>query len=333
MISENEKQDRTNSTEIKEDENMKTNTNEYTTFPRTFDTYKCCKPLLVGTLTALFTLIGQGILAVISALWIGNGAVGFMQALDKNGPFFFSGPGALFAIGGVALILPAFALAVRIVHDRPFSSYSSSRGGWNWKIFFRSLILAFIVFGCMNVVYMVAGGAFDMGITNRFTVIGFLICTLLIPVQAVAEEYVFRGLLMQSIGSWTRLPVLAMVLSSIVFAIFHSYNLMGILAVLSSGLMFAFVTWYTRGLEVSSAAHIVNNMTLFYGMGLCLNASQEGGIGSLLFTVAMNIIYGTAVVLLDRKFGWFSEKSSPKGTSEAGNQKEMLILNNNTGAA
>jgi hypothetical protein len=53
------------------------------------------------------------------------------EALSNSSAYFYSGPGLLMAVGGVAGMLPALALAERIVRGRPFSSYSSSRGGWN----------------------------------------------------------------------------------------------------------------------------------------------------------------------------------------------------------
>ena len=37
----------------------------------------------------------------------------------------------------IVLYLPALYIATRILKYRPFSSFSSSRGGWNWKLFFK----------------------------------------------------------------------------------------------------------------------------------------------------------------------------------------------------
>lgn len=105
-------------------------TYEYTTFPRAFVTYAWFKPLLVGLLTAVFALLIQGITYLISILWLGSPEL-MREALSNSSAYFYSGPGLLMAVGGVAGMLPALALAERIVRGRPFSSYSSSRGGWN----------------------------------------------------------------------------------------------------------------------------------------------------------------------------------------------------------
>ena len=111
---------------------------EYTTFPRVFVTYAWFKPLLVALLTAVFTLMIQGITLLICLLWIGGPELMREAMSNSTSPYYYSGPGLLMRVGGVAGMLPALALAERIVRGRPFSSYSSSRGGWNWAAFFLS---------------------------------------------------------------------------------------------------------------------------------------------------------------------------------------------------
>ena len=86
---------------------------------------------MVAILTAVFTTISQGILTILCMLWIGDKEIKASEAIDTSGPYFFSGLGALAAIGGVSIMLLALAIAVHIVRDLPFSSYSFSRGGWN----------------------------------------------------------------------------------------------------------------------------------------------------------------------------------------------------------
>ena len=44
---------------------------------------------------------------------------------------------------------------------------------------------------------------------NTVTLTFFVICLILIPLQCIAEEYLLRGFLMQTIGSWFKIPVLA----------------------------------------------------------------------------------------------------------------------------
>lgn len=280
---------------------------EYTTFPRVFVTYAWFKPLLVALLTAVFTLMIQGITLLICLLWLGDPAL-MREAMSNSSPYFYSGPGLLVAVGGVAGMLPALALAERIVRGRPFSSYSSSRGGWNWAAYVKCLVLAVIVFGAESVAMIL--GMPDAGADgiNKFTIFGAVICIVVVPLQAAAEEYIYRGLLMQAIGSWTKLPALAVVLSAIVFGISHSYGVLGITAVGIQGLGFAFLAWYSRGLEASSAAHAANNLSVFISSGLGLASAGSGGIETVLISSGVMLLYCACIVLLDRKFNWFTSQ-------------------------
>lgn len=285
---------------------MKSKGYEYTTYPRRFEGYKWYKPLIVGVLTAVLTLVAQLGLVLIGMLWGKFGMKGALDAMDRSSAAFFSGPGALMAIGGVAAMMGALALSARIVKDRPFSSYSSSRGGWNWGIFGRSMILAALIFGVLILTPTLLFPEEGADHVNRFTLIGFLLCTILVPLQAAAEEYVFRGLIMQTVGSWVKIPVIAIAVSSLLFAVSHSYGVYGIIAVLSHGLMYAVVTCYTKGLEAGSAAHIANNLLVFYLTGFGLQGTAESGLNSLIAVIIMSVLYVAAIIQLDRKYGWFS---------------------------
>ena len=282
---------------------------EYTTFPRAFVTYAWFKPLLVALLTAVFSFMILGITILIGLLWLGDSGLVIEALMSKSSPYFYSGPGLLMAVGGVSGMLPALALAERIVRGRPFSSYSSSRGGWNWAAFVKCFVLAAIVFGA-EVLAMAFGmpDAEADGI-NKFTIIGAIICIVVVPLQSAAEEYIYRGLLMQSIGSWTKLPALAVVLSAIIFGISHSsYDVLGITATGIAGLGFAFLAWYSRGLEASSAAHAANNLSVFIFSGLGLGSGGSGGIEMVLISSGVMLLYCACIVLLDRKFNWFTSQ-------------------------
>ena len=93
--------------------------------------------------------------------------------------------------------------------------------------------------------------------------------SILVPLQCCAEEYVFRGLVMQAFGSWIKLPVIAIILQSLVFAATHPYNIVGVISVALMGTALGVCAYITNGLEASCAAHIVNNMItfLFTGFG------------------------------------------------------------------
>ena len=149
--------------------------------------------MLVGLLTVLMTGVGQVVMAVMGIIWIGEGPDAVVQAMKRGNDLFYAGPGEFVAVGGVALLLPALALASRIVKDRPFSSYSSSRGGWNWSGFLKCFIVAAIVFGgVITGLGLLFPDSLADGV-NKFTAIGLLVCLVVVPFQAAAEEYLYRG--------------------------------------------------------------------------------------------------------------------------------------------
>ena len=220
----------------------------------------------------------------------------------------YSGPGALATLGTISVMLPALALANKLAGRRTFRSYESSRGGWNFGIFFKCLLIGLVivavpVFILQVVLYGKTG-------VNQFTLIGLIFCTVLGPIQCIAEEYLFRGLFLQGIGSWLRIPVAAIVIQSIIFAAMHPYNIIGVIDVLFTGIIFGLVAWISHGIEASSALHICNNMAVFYATGLGFgNISSDSDIPSMVASMILVVIY-TAVILLLRKRGMFDVRKA-----------------------
>jgi len=85
----------------------------------------------------------------------------------------------------------------------------------------------------------------------------------LIPFQAAAEEYVFRGYLMQLVGTWLRHPAFAILLPVPLFVLGHGYDVWGAASVGLFAVVAAWLTWRTGGLEAAIALHIVNNLMIF----------------------------------------------------------------------
>ena len=275
---------------------------EYPTYPRRFLSYRWFKPLLAGLLFAVLYLGSTVAIVLLGALNQGGlesvmKIAGSYDTMDVS-----SGPGILLNLGSLAVAIPLLALTALIVRDRPFSSYSSARGGWDWSVFGRMMLLALLVCGVPNLVWILL----DHGpLNNQFTIATFLLLTVMGPLQCIAEEYMFRGLLMQTFGGWFRIPVIAVVLQALIFMAMHPYNLTGKLTILATGCMMGLMAWISRGIEASSAIHIVNNMVAFYADGLGLGAiGSEVSSLDLVVTLIIDAIY-VAVLLVLRKKGFF----------------------------
>ena len=240
---------------------------DYTYYPRSFITYRWYRPVITGILfVVLYYAFGIGL--VFTSLSVKGGD--FMSALESFAGGYdtmdvYTTLGAFVSLGSVAVMIPALALANLIAGKRTFRSYSSSRGGWNNRIFFRTLAIAIPV--CAVPVALENIIVYGRVNPNRFTIAGFILLTILGPLQCIAEEYGFRGILMQAVGSWVKFAPLAILTSSAAFATMHPYNTIGVINIFADGCCFCIVAWLTRGLEASSALHIANNMAIFYTTG------------------------------------------------------------------
>ena len=299
----------------------------YPTYGRQFRSYRWYKPILVFILFALFFILAGAALVFIVASALGTG---FNGAIGNTTNAIFSGSyddmdlanmwQTVVNLGSVVVMIPALWLAAVIVRDRPYSSYGSSRGGWNHKVFWRVFPIAFL---CISVPIIVNNlfvehliGDFRM----KFTLASFLVLTILGPLQCIAEEYAFRGLLMQTFGSWLRVPVIAVILQSVVFVLMHPYDMYGKAEIFISGMVFAVTAWLGRGIEVSAAFHICNNMTIFYLQGMNMaTISSDSSMEGLIFSAVCGVVYVVVIFIISKRTDWFS--SVGKDDAAAWNEK------------
>ena len=277
----------------------------YVGYPRRFLAYRWYKPVFVMLLTVVFYLLftlfpyaGAGIADAIG----GSNALDVFDGSYENSDIF-TAAGALLELGTLAVFIPALALAASIVEDRPFTSYSSARGGWDHILFFKCLAVATLTRALPSVVDSAISGRTG---ELRFTVLGLILCTLLGPLQCIAEEYMFRGLLMQTVGSWCRLPLLAVLAQTAVFVFGHPYNAVGKIVIAVEGITFAVAALMAKGLEASSALHIANNMTAFYAVGFGFGEmSSTVELGDLVFSLVSGGAYLLLLYVAGKKRGWF----------------------------
>lgn len=274
---------------------------DYTTYPTKFKTFKWYKPILVAILTGVFFFLGSiinTIIVFVMGMINGTGTSIFTALLRGYDGFdVYTAQGVIATEGSVVWMLVALIIAVNIVKDRPFSSYSSSSGkGWSWWMFIKCFAVSLVVCGVPVAANMILIDG-RMG-SQQFTIAGLVLCTILGPLQCVAEEYIFRGLAMQTFGSWFKVPIIAIVLQTIVFASMHPYNFVGVLEIYAAGIGLGIIAWLAKGLESSCAFHIVNNMTIFYltGFGFGEVTSQVTWRDFFL-TFACYVVY---ILILDK---------------------------------
>ena len=291
-------------------ENEKLENNyDFLTHPKNFKAYKWYKPLLVLLLTAVFFLILSNCMSVL--IFIIETAQGHdaskLFAAVKGGYDSFNAytlSGALFSLGSLAIFIPSLLFASLIVGDRPFSSYSSAKGGWRMKVFLKCFGLCLIVSTIPVAIHTIINSDTEQNV--QFTVAGFIVCTILAPFQCIAEEYIFRSLALQTFTSWFRIRVIAVIISSLLFMSMHPYNTIGKIEILLTGAAMCIMAWIGNGIEASSAIHITNNMTIFYLAGFGIDkVSQDSTIDEIIVTVAIDIVYIAILLFVRKKFHWF----------------------------
>lgn len=281
---------------------------DFVTFPRTFENYKWYKPLITIVLVIILYVVFQIILTLVFSAIYGNAVIdGIMNGGYDS--LNTSDASVYFSYLSIVIFAPAIYIASKIVRDRPFSSYASSRGGWNWKIYFKCLLVPLAIYLVYYMISIMAG--MESGSSTQVSVIALFLSTILIPLQCISEEYAYRGLLMQSLGAWFKIPILAIIVQAIIFAISHPYNSLGVINIGISGIIFGLFAWRTNGLEAGAAIHSINNLMAFYTVALGLSSlSSTVSFSDFISDIIITLVTAIALYYIGNKKGWFDEKAS-----------------------
>lgn len=226
------------------------------------------RPLLVGLVAV--GLYGAAMLGILLALVVVGLAVpawgravdrAFGSEVDLGDPVTFG-----LLLGSLVLMQPALLVATRLVGSRPVGLLSSVTGRLRSRWLLTSTLLASAIWLPAMAVWFVveaASGALEVRQVAPATTLVLLVLTLaLVPFQAAAEEYVFRGYLAQLVGSWLRHPAFAVLLPVPLFVLGHGYDTLGAIDVAVFAVVCGWLTWRTGGLEAAIAVHVANNVVL-----------------------------------------------------------------------
>lgn len=268
------------------------------------DVHRWWRPLLVLLFIVVF---GMGamvalVLGMVIVVWTFTGE--WLEFGSGSGTELFTNDLAnLFAlIASVAILLPVVLLATLLIERRPIGSLSSVQGRLRWRWLALCLLPA-IAYVLASFGASVLLGRVVPSDAETFEWIGWsdfwpalLIIVLLVPVQAAAEEYAFRGWLLQAVGSWTvRLGGTAwpaILISAIPFVVGHGYTDWGPVDIALFAVAIGWVVIRTGGLEAGIALHIVNNIA---GMAA---AASEGDLSLAQGAVPWTETLTTAIPLV-----------------------------------
>ncbi len=288
-------------------------------------TYKWWKPI-VGILFAVGALfVVQTVLLGILAIGVVvDGAPGtFMDRFSKAAEMNTVTPWSMLYVnlGLASLTLIAF-LVVRVVHNLRPRWLTSVVPGMRWKFFFACLGMAMIALIASLVVGALLPEDPNSVSGSPHFPTGQLLATAIVillttPLQALGEEYGFRGYLTQAFGSLFRSRVAAVLITAVLFAMAHGVqNFPLFFDRLTFGLIAGLLVVLVGGLEAGIALHILNNL-LAFGVAVAFDqldgalTVSEASWWQLPVTIVQNGVFLLLVVWLARRMGLRNTTAPP----------------------
>ncbi|MFY1669332.1 CPBP family intramembrane glutamic endopeptidase [Plantactinospora sp. WMMB334] len=263
--------------------------------------------VLGGTLVVLCLLAGVGTaIAALAGRPVGPDGVPALGTLGE----------LALTLAMIAAALPFVLLAARWVQARPAGTVSSVLGRLRWRWLGICLLVAvptvLLLLGGSLGLLALTGGMDEGGTGDGGTVggwpgwAGFLgalaLLLLLAPLQAAAEEYVFRGWLMQVVGAYLRTPWPAIALQAVLFSAAHGWGTRwGFAELAFVGGLLGWLSIRTGGLEAAVGLHVVNNLIALGGAAALGELAAEETAADApweMLVVSVLVHLGYAVVVL-----------------------------------
>ncbi|MBB5813075.1 CPBP family intramembrane glutamic endopeptidase [Streptomyces collinus] len=287
----------------------------YHRLDRTTGRHRWWRPL-AGTVLLAFAYFV--ILLVLLALSYGLGtALGAPELPDDGADLGPLGNTAMDLVS-IAIALPLVLLATLWPARRRVGTVTSVTGRLRIGWLGRCLLAGLLPILLLTVTsFLLPDDSGDSGtwVGWRSFLTALAVLALLVPLQAAAEEYVFRGWLLQAVGAFVRSPWFAVIPQAVLFAAAHGWGTRwGFLGLLVNGLVAGLLTIRTGGLEAAIALHVLNNLLAFGASaavvdGLSSDETAADAPWALALTAIVTDLLYAAIVL------WFARRHKPQRLS------------------
>ncbi len=236
-----------------------------------------------------------------------------LQLLDSNLSLFL-------ILLSFAAGLGAIFFVVKVLHSQPIKALTTSRKKIDWGRFF-------FAFGLVAI-FAIATTLFDYYTNPQDYVINFqpkpffimlVIAVIMIPLQTSFEEYLFRGYLMQGIGTLFKNRWSPLIITSLVFGSLHFFNpevtkLGNIIMFyyIGTGFLLGIMTLMDDGMELALGFHAGNNLitavlvtadwTAFQTNSILKDISEPSAGWDILIPVM--VVYPIFLFIMAKKYGW-----------------------------
>lgn len=248
-----------------------------------------------------------------------------MTVLDKNTTLFFM----LLSFAVVFFTMP---LITKWLHNQKFKDMLTSRTKLDWnRIFFSFSVWAIIQIVITVIGYYAAPEDFKWNFQLQPFLILVVIAVAMIPLQTSAEEFIFRGYLMQGFGLLAKNKWFPLLFTSILFGSLHYFNpeveKMGSIVMvyyIGTGLFLGILALMDEGIELSLGFHAANNLTAALLVTSEWSALQTNSVlkdvsdptaGFEIFLPVL-VIFPILLYMFSKKYGWTNWKEKLTGKIE-----------------
>ena len=214
---------------------------------------------------------------------------------------------------------------VKQIHYRSLISVITSRT----KIDFKRFRFAFILWSIISISIfffeiLISPNDYEWNFNFSKFIVLFLISFIMIPVQSILEELIFRGYLMQGFSVFFKNRILPLLITSVIFGLLHILNPeiqkigYGLLIYyVGTGVFFGIITLMDEGVELSSGFHVSNNLIasllVTADWTACETYSIFKFVGNPYFSkevlLYVFIVYPLIIFLLSKKYKWSTWKT------------------------
>lgn len=293
-----------------------------------------------------------GTLIVIIAVFLGQVPLGVALFLEAGPDLAFMDESEMLSLLdsnlSLFLLLLTYAVGllgvffvVKVLHNQPILKVTTTRPKIDWGRFF----FAFGIVAAFSIL-VTLGDYFsnpEHYVINFKPVPFFIllgVTLIMIPLQTSFEEYLFRGYLMQGIGTLAHNKWLPLIITSVVFGGLHFFNpevtkLGNIIMIyyIGTGFMLGIMTLMDEGMELSLGFHAANNIvtallvttdwTAFQTESLLKDVSDPSAGFDILIPIF--VVYPLFLFIMARKYKWSNWKEKLIGKVEEPEQVEPLL--------
>ena len=245
-----------------------------------------------------------------------------LSSLEPNLSLFLMMISFVFAMVGIYFVVKYF-------HKQTLLSVTTSRNKVDWgRIFFSFSIWAVFTIISTLVLYYYSPKDLIWNFKPIKFAILVVIGTILIPIQTSAEEYVFRGYLMQGFANLARNKWFPLLMTSVIFGSLHIMNpeveKMGYIILvyyIGTGLFLGVITLMDDGMELALGFHAANNLisallvtsdwSAFQTYSIFKDVSNPTAGFDILLPIV--VIFPILLFIFSKKYNWTNWKEKLTG--------------------